>query len=139
MLRIKPVLSLARFFTVRYTIDHEWVHFDDKTGTGTIGVTEYAQSQLGDIVHVTLPEKDSKFKQGDIMGTIESVKVVEDIYMPLSGLILDVNKLLKTHPEVINQSAESNGWIAKFKVDDAEELKTLMTEDEYKKMVEENK
>ena len=96
---------LKRLFTVKYNVNHEWINYDEKTKIGVVGITEYAQNQLGDIVHISLPSITSKFKQGEIIATIESVKVVDDIYLPLSGTIIEVNKLLETSPELVNESA----------------------------------
>jgi glycine cleavage system H protein len=136
MLRTRGLASLLRYFTVRYTEEHEWVHFDEKSRTGTMGISEYAQCELGDIVHVHLSKLDSRFKKGEVLGTIESDKVVENIYMPMSGTIIEINSLVVEHPEVINQSAEANGWIAKLKAEDEKELEGMMDSDAYNKYVE---
>ena len=131
-------LSQNRCFTMRYTPDHEWIHFDSKTKSGTIGITEYAQGQLGDIVHISLPKAAEKFSQKAVMATIESVKVVSDIYAPVSGTVISVNTELKKSPEIINQDAEAKGWLFKMNLDHMEELETLMDKQGYDKMVKEN-
>ena len=130
---------LKRLFTVKYNVNHEWINYDEKTKIGVVGITEYAQNQLGDIVHISLPSINSKFKQGEIIATIESVKVVDDIYLPLSGTIIEVNKLLETSPELVNESAEDKGWIAKLQLDNIDEAGSLLDAEGYSKHVEEIK
>ena len=131
---IARLRSFIRFFSVKYTKEHEWIHYDESTKTGTFGITEFAQSQLGDIVHLHLPSINSKYKQGETIGKVESVTFADDIYMPVSGTVLEVNNLLNTHPEVVNQSAECNGWVAKIKVENPDELDQLLDEQGYKKL-----
>lgn len=130
---------VRRWFLTKYTSEHLWVRLDRKTGDGVFGLTEFGQSTLGDVIHANLPRSFSRFMKGDIVGIVESNKVVEEIKMPLSGTIVEVNELLVKVPEVINQSAESNGWIAKFKAAHQEEFDKLMEADEYIKLVREVK
>jgi glycine cleavage system H protein len=134
---IKHSLKLFRNFGVRYTVDHEWVNYDETTKIGVVGVTDYAQAQLGDIVHITLPNVSEKYKQKEVMATIESVKVVGDIYAPLSGTVLEVNSSTEKAPEIINQSAESLGWLIKLQLEDLSEISELMEKPAYDKLVQE--
>jgi glycine cleavage system H protein len=113
-----------------YTKDHEWLHVDGQSGT--IGITDYAQSELGDIVFVQLPSVGTMLKQRESFGTIEAVKAVTDIYAPASGPILEINTNLGGTPETINKDPYGAGWMVKITVIDATELKNLMTAEEYK-------
>jgi len=117
-----------------YTKDHEWIQV--KGDTGTVGVTDFAQSHLGDIVYVELPKIGTKVKFHQTLGVIESVKAVADIYSPISGEIIEVNEELSNTPELINQDPHGKGWIAKIKIADETELQNLMTASEYEKFIE---
>ena len=119
---------------LRYTDDHEWV-----SGSGDtlkIGVTDYAQDQMGDIVFVELPEVGTTFEKGDEFGTLESVKAVSELYMPISGEIVAVNEELADAPELINQDAYVN-WIIEVKPADINELKDLLLVDAYRELLKE--
>ena len=118
-----------------YSKEHEWVQMDG--GTGTVGITDYAQEQLGDIVFVELPEVGKEFQAGDSMGTIESVKAVSDIYAPLAGKITEVNKALEEKPELINEEPHGQGWIVKIALADKSELDSLINKDDYEKFLSE--
>lgn len=96
-----------------YTKDHEWVRFDGELAM--VGITDFAQGELGDVVFVQLPEKGTKVQQGQSLGTIEAVKAVADIYSPLSGEIVDVNTALNDKPELMNQDPYNSGWVARIK------------------------
>ena len=109
----------------KYTKDHEWA-LDNKDGTITMGITDYAQDQLTDIVFVELPEIGRKVSQFEQIAVIESVKSVSDIYIPVSGQVLDVNKLLEDQPELINKDAFGEGWIMKLQMADPTEFNDLM-------------
>ena len=128
------MLSLVRHFKVMYNINHQWVRFDEKTSIAVFGITEFSQSQLGGILHLYLPKVNTKYRNGEVLATIESQKVTEEVFAPLTGTVIEVNNLLLTHPEVINQSAESNGWIAKIKADDPKEIDRMLDEESYKKL-----
>lgn len=117
--------------TKRYTEDHESVVFDDSTGLGTVSITDYAQSSLGDVVFVELPSVGTEVKQGDQIGAVESVKAASDIYAPISGKIEAVNEELNSQPGLLNKSPEGDGWLCKIQVTDATEMDKLMTEDAY--------
>jgi len=109
---------------LRYTKEHEWVSV--KETTGTIGVTHFAQKELGDVVFVELPEVGRKIKSGDEFGTIESVKAVSEVYAPVSGEVLEVNKSLVDHPEIVNEDPYGRGWILKVRLDSPGEVASLM-------------
>lgn len=115
-----------------YTEEHEWIKIDGDTGT--IGITDYAQSELGDIVFIELPEKGQTFAKGDKFAVIESVKAASDIYLPISGEIAEVNSSLEDAPETINSSPFTDGWIAKIKISDMSEADNLLSPADYAKL-----
>lgn len=121
-----------------YSKDHEWV-IDKGDGTAVIGITDYAQEMLTDIVFVELPAIGKKVAQGEPVAVVESVKSVSDVYAPVSGEVLDVNKKLEDTPELINADAFGEGWIAKMKLDNTAELKTLMNAAGYDALIKEEK
>lgn len=116
--------------TTRFTEDHEYIRVDGSTGT--VGITNYAQDQLGDIVFVELPSVGQKLKKGDEAAVVESVKAASEIYSPASGTVVEVNTALTGEPGLINSSADDEGWIYKLRLDDAGELDTLMDDAAYK-------
>ena len=118
-----------------YTEEHEWILVDDTNNTATIGITDYAQGELGDIVFVELPAVDDEVKQMEPFGTIEAVKAVSDLSSPLSGVIVEVNTILQDQPELINQDPYDKGWMIKVEISDPSELKSLMSPDDYKKHI----
>ena len=121
-----------------YSKDHEWVK-DNGDGTAVVGITDYAQEMLTDIVFVELPPIGKKVAQGEPMAVVESVKSVSDVYAPFSGDIIDVNKTLEETPELINQNAFGEGWIAKLKLENAAELKLLLNAADYDALIKEEK
>ncbi|KAI0931961.1 hypothetical protein AcW1_000772 [Taiwanofungus camphoratus] len=128
--RITPFVRTL--VTKRYTQDHEAVVFDDSTMTGTVFITDYAQSSLGDVVFVELPTAGSEVAQGGQIGAVESVKAASDIYAPISGTVEEVNDSLADQPGLLNKSPEDKGWLCKIKVKDASEFESLLTEEAYK-------
>jgi glycine cleavage system H protein len=112
-----------------YTESHEWVR--EKGKQVTIGLTDYAQNQLKDIVYVEFPEMGSKFKKGDTIGVVESVKAVADVYSPITGKVVDVNLILKDHPQFINEDPYGKGWLVKMEIQNKEELKELLISKSY--------
>jgi glycine cleavage system H protein len=112
----------------RYTNDHEWVSVAE--GKGRIGVTDYAQKQLGDIVYLELPEVGRTFKKGDVIGTIESVKAVSEIFAPVSGQVLEVNTALTERPEGVNQDPHGS-WMVVVKLSEPSEAEKLLTASQY--------
>ena len=119
--------------TVNYTKDHEWIQFDGDIGT--IGITDYAQGELGDIVFVELPEPGKQLKQGETFGTIEAVKAVSDLYAPISGEVLKVNLVLAKTPEIINSDPYTKGWMLTLRVKDKTELKSLLDVKQYRALI----
>ena len=107
-----------------YTKEHEWVKVDGETGT--IGITDHAQKQLGDIVFVEVPEVDTELERGDEAASIESVKAVADVFSPLSGTVAEVNEALEDEPEIINSDAQNAGWLFKLRLSNKSELDELM-------------
>ena len=118
-----------------YTEDHEWARKEN--GEITEGITDFAQSELQDIVFIELPEAGQEVAQGDSIATIEAVKTVPDLYAAVSGKIVKVNKELEKKPELINKDPYDTGWIVKIKVSDPAELETLLAPSEYKKVIQE--
>ncbi len=121
-----------------YSKDHEWVK-DNGDGTAVVGITDYAQEMLTDIVFVELPPLGKKVAQGEPMAVVESVKSVSDVYAPVSGEVIDVNKTLEEMPELLNQDAFGEGWIAKLKLGNAAELKSLLNAADYDDLIKEEK
>ena len=118
----------------KYTKEHEWISAD---GTkGTVGITDYAQSSLGDIVFVDLPQVGAELKAGEIFGSVESVKAVSDLYSPVTGTVTEVNDSLKDAPEKINQDANAT-WMLKVELGDSSELNSLLSAVDYEKFVSE--
>ena len=121
-----------------YSRDHEWIK-DNGDGTVIIGITDYAQEMLTDIVFVDLPEIGRKVVQHATVAVVESVKSVSDVYAPVSGEVIDVNTILEEKPELINQDAFGEGWIVKMRLSDPEELKMLLVAADYEEMLKEEK
>ncbi len=118
----------------RFTKEHEWIQLEDD-GIATVGITRFAQEQLGDVVSIELPNVGSEFKQNDAMAIIDSVKASSDIYCPIDGEIVKVNENLLEKPELVNKSPYEDGWIIKIKPDSPDQIKSLLTESEYDKFV----
>ncbi len=112
-----------------YSESHEWLK--DEGNKATIGLTDYAQSQLKDIVYVELPEIGSEFKKGESMGVVESVKTVADVFSPISGKVMETNLTLKDFPQYINEDPYGKGWIVKMEITDKGELKRLLPSKAY--------
>lgn len=120
---------------IYYTKNHEWVKVDDNTAT--VGITQYAVSQLGDITFVELPDIGSVIEKDGVLCEIESVKAASDIYVPLSGSIVEVNVSLENSPGIINSDPQSDGWIVRIKISNPDEIHRLMKDEEYKKYLKE--
>ncbi len=112
-----------------YTKDHEWVNREGETAT--IGISEYAATELGDIVYIELPEVGSNVKQMDPIGTIEAVKTVAELFSPVSGEVIEVNEAIVEHPEIINRDPFDEGWFVRIRMSDAGELDNLFSFEEY--------
>ena len=116
-----------------FTDEHEWVKIDDNIAT--IGITDYAQGELGDIVFIEFPSLNSNYNKGESMGTIEAVKTVADIFMPISGQIIELNDVLNDNPETVNNNPFNDGWILKLQIKDMGEVSDLMDLKKYKKFI----
>ena len=119
---------------IKFTKEHEWVKMTSD-GLAAIGISDFAQQQLGDIVSVELPKRGSKFRRMQAMAIIDSVKASSDIYCPISGEVMQVNDELSEHPEWFNESTYALGWIVKINPSDIEELEDLMTPDHYREFI----
>lgn len=118
---------------LRYTKDHEWIRVEGTTGV--VGITDYAQGELGDVVFVELPPIGTRLQQGKQFGTIEAVKTVSDIFAPVSGEIVEINAALKDSPETVNKEPYGGGWLVKIKIEDRAELINLFDAAKYQEMV----
>ena len=114
---------------VRYSEEHEWISVDGDVGT--VGITDYAQGQLGDVVFVELPEVGKAVEQGDEAGVVESVKAASEVYAPVAGEILEVNETLEGNPGLVNEDATGEGWMFRIRIADAVQLDDLMSEEDY--------
>jgi glycine cleavage system H protein len=114
---------------LRYTKEHEWVRVEGDTGT--VGITDYAQDQLGDIVFVSLPEPGARLSQMAVFGEIESVKAVSELYSPLSGEVAEINQALADKPELVNESPYGDGWIMKVRLSEPGEVDALLSAEQY--------
>ena len=118
---------------LKYTDDHEWVSVKDDVAI--IGITDFAQSELGDIIFVEFPDTGMSINQKDSVGTLEAVKTVADIYSPVTGEVIEVNDNLESSPELINEDPYEEGWILKIKISNKDELDGLLSSSDYEKMI----
>ena len=118
---------------IKYTKEHEWISLDGEVAM--IGITDHAQSQLGDIVFVELPDVDREINQNETFGVIEAVKTVADLFAPVKGLIIEINSSLEDSPDLINSDPYGTGWIIKVKVSDSSQYDSLMSSDEYEEFI----
>ena len=118
---------------LKYTNDHEWISVEGNAGT--IGITEYAQGELGDVVFVDIDPNISEIKKGESFGTIEAVKTVSDMFAPCSGKVLELNKELTDSPELINNDPYGKGWMIKIEINNASELDELLDSAAYRKLI----
>ena len=119
---------------IRFTEDHEWIRFDENE-IGTVGITDYAQEQLGDIVYVELPEVGSEATRGEDIAVVESVKAAADVKIPVSGEVIQINDELTETPETVNEDAAGDGWFLKVRLSNSQELEELMDEAGYAKFL----
>jgi len=117
---------MTRYFTK----EHEWIEIEGDVGT--VGISDYAQSQLGDITFVELPAVGAAFKQGDAVAVVDSVKAASDVYVPVGGNVIETNEALEDEPELVNTDPDTGGWLFRIKLADPDELSTLMDEATYK-------
>ena len=120
---------------LRYTKDHEWVRESNDPQVVEVGITDYAQGELGDVVFVDLPKAGASFKSHDVFGTIEAVKAVSDLYSPVGGTVVESNKALEQDPALVNRDPFGQGWMVKVKIKDSKELEGLLRADAYAKHV----
>lgn len=118
---------------LKYTKDHEWVRIDGEVAT--IGITDFAQSELGDIVYVDIDTIGDTIDREQVFGTVEAVKTVSDLFMPVSGEILELNESLEKQPESVNKDPYGEGWMVKIKMTELAEVNDLLTADDYKKLI----
>ena len=118
---------------LRYTKDHEWISIDGDVAT--VGITDFAQKELGDIVYVEVETLDQTLDQDEVFGTVEAVKTVSDLFLPLAGEIIEFNESLETTPEQVNSDPYGAGWMIKVKVSNVDDFNTLLTADAYKELI----
>lgn len=118
---------------LKYTNDHEWVRL--KGDIAYVGITNFAQGELGDIVYVEIETLNQKIEQGDVFGTVEAVKTVSDLFMPISGEIIEINEKLESQPELINNDPYGEGWMVKIKYDDVSQFDQLLDLNSYEKLI----
>lgn len=119
---------------LKYTQEHEWIR-DNGDGTITVGITDFAQGELGDIVFVEIEPEGFEVDKDDVFGTVEAVKTVSELFAPVSGEIIEVNKELEDDPELVNSDPYKSGWMVKIKVSDPSELNDLLSADDYQEMI----
>ncbi len=119
---------------LKFTKDHEWVKIDGDEAI--VGITDFAQKELGDIVFVEIETEDEELEKEEVFGTIEAVKTVSDLYMPVSGKVIAVNEELESQPEVVNKEPYKGGWLIKIKMTDPDEVEGLLSASEYKDLIE---
>ncbi|MBB1148753.1 glycine cleavage system protein GcvH [Myroides sp. NP-2] len=118
---------------LKYTKDHEWVAIEGDIAT--VGITDFAQRELGDIVYVEVETLDQTLDKDEVFGTVEAVKTVSDLFLPLSGEVIEFNEGLETEPELVNQDPYGAGWMIKIKIADSSEVDTLLSDAEYKELI----
>lgn len=118
---------------LKYTKDHEWIKIDGDIAT--VGITDFAQGELGDIVYVEVETVDETLEKEEIFGTVEAVKTVSDLFLPLSGKIIEFNESLESEPEKVNEDPYGEGWMVKIEISNPDEIETLMDQDAYKKLI----
>jgi glycine cleavage system H protein len=118
---------------LRYTKDHEWIRLEGDEAI--VGVTDFAQHELGDIVYVEIETIGQELNAGDVFGTVEAVKTVSDLYLPVSGTVTEINPKLNSNPELVNSDPYGEGWMAKIKVSNTADIESLMNAEAYQKLV----
>jgi glycine cleavage system H protein len=118
---------------LRYTKDHEWIKLDGKTAY--VGITDYAQSELGDIVFLEIETEGEQLEKGEVFGTVEAVKTVSDMFMPVSGKVIETNPKLEDQPELVNKDPYGEGWLIKVEVNDPEQVNDLLDAEGYEKLI----
>lgn len=119
---------------LRYTEEHEWVRLAED-GTATVGITDFAQSELGDIVYIEIETEGEELDANEVFGSIEAVKTVSDLFLPVAGTVTEVNEKLEDAPETVNEDPYGEGWLIKMQVADIADIETLLTVEAYKKLI----
>ena len=119
--------------TLHYTKDHEWISIEN--GIATVGITQFAQGELGDIVYVEVETLDEKLEISEVFGTVEAVKTVSDLFMPLSGTIIEFNESLEDEPEMVNEDPYGKGWMIKIQLDNEAQISELLDADAYNQII----
>ncbi len=120
---------------LRYTKDHEWVRVEGNMAF--VGITDFAQGDLGDIVYIEIESLDETFDKDEVFGSIEAVKTVSDLFMPLSGEVLEINEKIESNPELVNTDPYGEGWLIKISINDVSETESLLSSEEYRKEIDE--
>lgn len=120
---------------LKYSPEHEWLRLSEDGATAVIGITDYAQSNLGDVTYVELPAAGTSFNKGDVFGVVESVKAASDLYMPVTGEILETNSELEAAPDILNSDPYGAAWMVKVKLDNPSEVEEMLSADGYGKLV----
>ena len=118
---------------LKYTKDHEWVEVEGSQAT--VGITDYAQGELGDIVYVEIESLDESLEKEEVFGSVEAVKTVSDLFLPVSGKVIEINESLEDSPELINEDPYEKGWIIRMEIENLEELIDLLDSESYKKLI----
>lgn len=118
---------------LKYTKDHEWISIDGDVAT--IGITEFAQGELGDIVYVEVETVDEELDSEEVFGTVEAVKTVSDLFMPMAGEVIEFNELLETNPEKVNEDPYGDGWMIKVKISNSSEIEELLSASQYSELI----
>ena len=118
---------------LKYTKDHEWVEVNGNQAR--VGITDYAQGELGDIVYVEIETLDERLEKEEVFGSVEAVKTVSDLFLPVSGKVIEINQNLEDNPELINEDPYEKGWIIRMEIENTEELKDLLDSESYKKLI----
>ncbi len=119
---------------IYFSKEHTWLKIENKTGT--VGITDFAQGELGEIVYVDLPTIGDEFKQDEVLGSVEALKTVSDLFMPVAGEILEINEELMDNPTFVNDNPFDKGWMVKIKIEDLDEVSNLLNSEDYKKLIE---
>lgn len=120
---------------LKYTKDHEWINVDGNLAT--VGITDFAQNELGDIVYVEIETEGEDLKIADVFGTVEAVKTVSDLFMPISGKVVEINEALESEPEIVNSDPYDKGWMIKVEISDDADLDQLLSAEDYEKLISE--
>ena len=118
---------------LKYTEEHEWIKIDGNTAT--IGITDFAQGELGDIVYIDIDSIGNEIDGNEIFGTVEAVKTVSDLFMPIKGKVLEVNSNIESTPEIVNEDPYGNGWIIKIEISEDQDISNLLSAEEYRNMI----